>query len=257
MNNCICFTLSLLLLSFGHVSAEVLVSDSFEGAGTSSLNGYTPDTGATWVAYSPGVDQGWKVSGGNAYMGSASINNGMGGVELGANYFSNNPNVYTLEATLTISSTDTNWYGIGFSQTAVTGSSGYYAGGGTEGRPWIFLRGNGEANVRAGGATGTNLSKVTGNSTTNATLKLVLDTSVANWTVDGYINGTQMDLNGGSAGMTFAYSSNPSNIGNVGMSASANVVGQVHDFTLSVIPEPSTFLLFSLGLFLLVCRGKR
>ncbi len=257
MKSLIAFILCSFLFPAGIASASILVSDSFSGSGTSDLNGYTPDTGANWVAYSPGVDNGWKVSGGNAYLGSATTSNGMGGVALGASYFSSNPNVYTLEATLSLSNTDTDWVGIGFSQNSSTSTNGYYSGGGTEGRPWMFLRGNGEANVRAGGATGTNLSKVTGNSTTNATLKLVLDTSVTQWTVDGFINGTQMDLNGGSAGMTYAYSSNPTTIGNVGLSASAGVDGLVHDFSLSVIPEPSTLWLLVFGLLPLLSRFRK
>jgi hypothetical protein len=129
------------------------------------------------------------------------------------------------------------------------------------GRPWTFLRENGAMNVYAGSATvaGTGTGALGGGlpagtypDGSSYTISLVLNTALSNWTLDTYVNGVQLDLNGATAGDTYTYASNPSGISYVAISASpstVNPIATVDNFTLTVqaVPEPSTFGVLVLG----------
>ncbi|GHC07883.1 PEP-CTERM sorting domain-containing protein [Cerasicoccus arenae] len=253
-----------LLPTFPDIGASVIVFDDFGPSGTNSaLSGRTPVTspGNDWIGYSSGTSFGWQVSDGEAQYGSSSVQNGMAGILLSANYFADNPNVYSLKSTMSMTDIDaTTWYGVGFSESIGTvPDRGFYIAGPTEGRPWIFARNNGELNVRAGGATGSTIYSQTGKDFSSFEMELVLDTSVANWTVDAFFNGVQLDLNGGSIGMTYTYSTNPSSLGAIGFSSSANAQGTIQSITLETIPEPQTYaiILGAVCLVGLIARRRR
>lgn len=246
MKNRIFIYFSILSLLITHTAiAAPIVSDSFNTDG--ALNNRIADSGQTWSA-----NAGWTTSVGNAvYDGGG---NGMAGITLAPNYFANNPGIYQLEATVSISTTGTEWIAIGFSQNIETpDGNGHFQSDEDGGRPWLLLRGNGATFLRSDGNTG-DITPGGTFPTSNSTLKLIYDTSVPNWTFDAYINGTQLDLNGATAGNTFTYSTNPTAIRSVGLTGNNLVSGSVHDFSLSAIPEPSSLLLLAtalgaLGLF--------
>lgn len=249
------------ILFMVNLPATTLIFDDFGPAtppSNANLNGWTPNIGpADWVAYSGGIDVGWKVYDGEALMGtSASSQNGMGGITLGANYFANNPDIYSLEANYTMTaSSSADWYAIGFAQTFPTsGSRGFYESGTNEGEPWLFIRQNGEVNVRSDG--GTSLYTQSGFDVSDIDVELQLDTTQANWTVGAFVNGAQIDLNGGSPGMLFTYGTNPTDIAGVGVGATGGVDGQLQTFSLNTIPEPGAYALI-LGLAILGLRSRR
>ncbi|WP_269542024.1 PEP-CTERM sorting domain-containing protein [Cerasicoccus fimbriatus] len=256
-------TSTLLLAAATSATATVLVFDDFGTDVTGALNGRTPTTGPNdWVGYSGSPGYGWQITDGAAGYGSLSSLNGMAGIELGANYFDTNPGIYELTVHYTLNSTvGTTWIGFGFAENFPTSSnSGLYQTGTSEGQPWAFMRNNGEINVRAGGAASSDLISQGGFDVTDFEYKLVLDTTVAQWTVDAFYNDTQLDLNGGAIGSTYTYTSgNPTSIGWVGVSASNNVSGTIQSITLEQVPEPQTYaLLAGLGaLTLAVYRRRR
>lgn len=249
-------TLSMLVLVFRTATAAPIVSDSFGTAGdpSSGLNGRTADSGQTWIANSD-----WTTFNGNAEY-DGTNGNGMAGITLGANYFDNNPGIYQLDATVTITTTTAAWIAIGFSDAVGTASgNGFFQNSSFAGEPWMLLRGDGGALVRSASGSGSDLVSASDGTfnTTNSTLRFVYDTSLPSWTIDAYIDGTQLDLNGASAGNTFTYGTNPIGIGSVALTGNTNVTGMVHDFSLTMIPEPSSLLLVAAALGALCLFQRR
>jgi hypothetical protein len=84
--------------------------------------------------------------------------------------------------------------------------------------------------------------------------KLELDTTGTFWTVNAYVDNTQVDLNGAAAGMTFTYTTNPITSRYVAMSTGVSGTGgtgTVDNFLLTgTVPEPSAMVLVlaSLGI---------
>jgi len=247
------------LLLVAQLPAATIIFDDFgaPGSAIAQLNGRTPDTGpADWEAYSEGPNVGWKTEDGAAYLGSSS-QNGMGGIVIGTDYFANNPGVYSLESTFEITGAD-GWYGIGFTEgLSTSGNRGLYQSSvSNEGTPWMFARGSGEVVFRHQGGSSGEVSD-TGNDVSDITIRLELDTTVTSWTVAAYINDEQMDLGG--TNMLYTYPSNPDDIGAVALSAASTVVGTVETFSLSTIPEPSTYALIlgAAALGVLLLRRRR
>jgi hypothetical protein len=252
----------------------VLISDNFDSvASGANLNGRTPGTtvnGAKWAAAT------------NDFLG-----NGAGGlnadsrltrsafVDLGANYLSTNPGLYELSVDITQPSTspsDTSWLGFGFAQgsTALGGAPDLNNQFVTNnGAPWTLYRLTG-AVATFGGPSNTNAA---GNGTTATlgsthTFKLQLDTSAAAWTLNGFLDGTQVDLNGSAAGNTYSYAGNtngnPTASHYVGIATAQNptgAVGTIDNFVLTgpvPAPEPATIGLLGLaGVGLLAKRRRR
>jgi len=242
-------------------NATVLILDDFgvPSDPNQNLNGRTPVTGpANWVGYSGGIDQGWKVYSGVALMGTAANSqNGMAGITMGANYFANNPGIYSLSATFEmVDNGDTGWYAIGFAQSFPTaGSRGFYESGTNEGEPWLFVREDGEVNVRPDGST--SIYDVGGYDITDIDVELQLDTTQADWTVAAFVNGAQLDLDAG-AGMVYTYSTNPTDIAAAGLGATGTADGVIPVFQLQSIPEPQTYaLLTGLGVLALAVYRRR
>ena len=146
------------------------------------------------------------------------------------------------------------WHGLGFMGQDPRLEEGNMAFGGDPegGRPWMLLRNNGAAVTFAGPGGDNNLGgpgEGTFDPDVFHTLRLVLDTTAEQWTVDYFINDTQI-------GDTFTYSENP-DIGSVGLSASG---GSGFVFTydnFELIPEPASLALMGLGGLLLLRRSRQ
>jgi hypothetical protein len=254
-----------LALSAAAAGAQTtLISDSFSFTG--ELNGHTPDTtvgGVSWVAPSTNLNASYP----NANGSTLSVANALTQTDtlnLGAGYFASNPGVYTLSMDLSFASggTGTGWVGLGFvNAPAITGTMSGSSGEG--GSPWLLYRANGDVRVFGGLGTANSLfgaGTYTFANGANHNFKLVLDTSSSQWTLDAFVDGTQLDLNGAATGDMFTYSANPpSTLGYVGISASPsapNAVGAVDNFSLteSVVPEPSAVALSLVAVFAFVAR---
>lgn len=234
-------------------AATTLINDTFQAGSSTALNGSTPDTttgGATWTALSS-----LTYTGGTLTIPS-SVTAETAYLNLGANYFSSNPGTYTLSMTLNIpTGSSTSWVGLGFFEPTIASSSNATNNAGA---PLFFLRQNGAYVIQSLTATangGTALTALSGSGATNGqdnTLQLVLNTSAASWTLDGYLNGTQLDLNGASAGLTYTYGTNPTSIQYVGFGSSIGgnaFSATVTDFSLTTsVPEPASLALLLLGM---------
>lgn len=245
-----------IILPFAAHAQTVLYSDDFSTAG--KINGSSLDTsfnGAKWLAST--TDPSYTSNGTAVTLAStATAANRMASLDVSEGYFSNNPGVYTLSADVAFpSGSSTNWVGLGFSD--VHAGTSEYAIATNPGAPWIMLRQNGDVT-----AFKTQLTSLPGSLSgafpggSTYTLKLVLNTTISTaWTLDAFVNTTQLDLNAGSAGSTFTFITNPA-IRYVGFS-SVDPVGAptltVDNFLLtSSVPEPRGYgLLLMGGLFLI------
>lgn len=257
---------ALLLTPTAH--AAVVISDTFSDDG--ALNGSAPDLspgGATWQASGGG-----SASGGVYSVTTTGTQTSV--IDLGSNYFAN-PGVYTLSATVTMptATSSTSWLGIGFVANPVLnghmGASGTLNGlqgttGNNAGQPWMFLRQNGQLNVYRGPGTSAQTSAISTTFTagTAYTLSLVLNTTGANWFIDAYVDGVQLDLNGATAGNSSVFASNPTDdLRYVGFSQNGGSFGTItlDNFTLDAapVPEPTASLaLAGAGLLLLGIRRR-
>lgn len=252
------FSLSLLVLS-GSGMAAVLIQDDFSPT-SGTLHGTFADVSLSGNA--------WLANSGYTFTAAGKVTNSSAGTNIGATidmgsagYFASNPGVYTVSMDVFFpSGTSGNAvYGIGFGATASVNGGESYANAGYFGEPWIFLRANGQAQVRSNG---NNLLASEATGFTNGTiynLRLVLDTSLTAWTLDAFVGNTQLDLNGATAGSTYAYLTNPTGIRNVGIAATqTGGVGTLDNFQLTgPIPEPSSAVLSSLGLLAFCFSRKR
>ncbi|MBC8008719.1 MAG: hypothetical protein H7067_01320 [Burkholderiales bacterium] len=240
-----------LFLGYAFASAQtVLISDTFTRSG--ALNGSAPNTtvgGANWVALAGTNTNGTALSLPTTSTQTATI-------DLGTNYFSSNPGVYTLSMDVTLpSGSTTNWAAMGFvinpstngTLATTTSAAALNSNGGPNGgSPFMLLRQNGLTNVYRGGGTNSPLLTNAGTfvSGVSYNLKLVLDTSVTNWTLDSFVGSTQLDLNGAGVGSTAIFSTNPAALRYVALSTAGGGFGNViiDNFNLSVaaIPEPAT-----------------
>lgn len=244
------------LLGVSTSSAALIYQEDFSG-GNTGLNGTTPEvrpdgSTATWVAGSAFKEDGNYTGVGNV------------GQSAWLPYTFENGQVY--EATLTISltpSTNTSWFSLGFTNratlttTLMNGTDA--AGPGAMG--WAILRQNG--NWRAFNGPGTNTvigdsgdssSGPFSGSVSNATIRLVLDTTGPRYVMSLYINDVLLDLTGTGFSYTFPTAQQFTGIG---IGSSNSDIGTFEQFTFSVIPEPSSVALLALGGFLVVGALRR
>jgi hypothetical protein len=246
----ICLTRSaaalvLLLLGSVHARATVIYSDSFNRTGI--LNGSAPDVtnvpGQNWIADVSVTTDGSRAA--DPHLTSAWLP-----VTIAAN------NIYTLQADLdVVRTTDGSWMSLAFSP---TGNTGFGISTNPSVGPWTLQRGDGLATdggdgLFAGPGT-TNVQTIGAGNTGVQTWKIVLDTMAAQWTATFYRDNAQV-------GMTYTYGTNPSGLSYVGFHDINNDGGFVDNFSFAdaveAIPEPSTFVLASLGLLSLGLRRRR
>jgi len=192
-------------------------------------------------------------------------------IDFGVNYFADNPGIYTLTADVFLASTmltPTDSWQIGFNN-ATSASAGANRSLLTSndtygGAPAIGLRGNGQASVKTVNTISPVYNSAIGDypSDTVYTLTLVLDTSLANWTTNAFIDSVQLDLNGVAFGNTYTYATNPTiRYLTISSNIDTNDVNNAYldNFMLDFapIPEPSSFSLIVLGaLALAACRRR-
>jgi hypothetical protein len=183
-------------------------------------------------------------------------------LDLGSGFLSSNPGVYQASLTITQPNASTSsWLALGFAQANGTGSTLVA----NNGQPWMLFRGNNSSpnvNVYAGPGVASQQTSVLESSGTH-TFMIQLDTTGANWTLDAFVDGTALDLNGATAGTSFTYPSNPTltryvvfGSGNNG----AGTTGTVDNFQLTgptPVPEPALPALFAGGLALWGLRRRR
>jgi len=231
------------ILAASLTQAAVVYQEDFDGDNTTSLNGTAPNIAPgsqTWTASTTVV---MHTDGSIAATGGASA-------WLPYTFAANQ--IYTLTATVDVAyqNASVTPAGIGFTTNAPLSSSAVNLAASGDygilqlrrGGSWVFFEG--DTNNSTATAAGTGLFS---SNQDNYEIKLVLDTSAANWTLAGYMNGVQVDLNGAGTGMLFTYTTNPSLTG-VGInyaSSSYNFEG----FTLSAtaVPEPHGMALVAVG----------
>lgn len=257
------FCCSLLVLVTAAKSA-VLISDNFGSVGSgSNIDERTP----SFVDPSLGAIQ-WEATTANFYgngsggltVTQSSTANRSVGIDLGsATYFSTNAGVH--EISLDIQGLtglgSASWVGFGF--TSVFDVAVNQTQTGSAGKPWMLNRLSGSTVVYQGaGATNSFPNTVSTVDGSLNTFVLRLDTSAANWTLEAFINGTPMDLDGSVGGSTkFTYGTNPSDLRYLAISTGFNTdtgTMLVDNFSYSFepVPEPSVAILSGVaGLFLL------
>ncbi len=252
------FSLFASALLTSPIPAATVVSDTFNGTAGETLSGTEPDTGPpNWVG-----NAGFQfVSGGGVTNANASQSGGngeMASVDLGANYMALNIGVHTLTMSVTTSAETSDVMGFGFGTVQGTDRNQSYANSGFYGTPWLFLRANGEAQVRSNSSSALE-SQEFGISTSARLLLLSIDNTQAVWTIDASVDGVAFALNGGDEGTTYSYQNNPTTISNVGISVTeTDSVGKMENFVydFEAVPEPSAAYLGALGALLLLRRRK-
>ncbi len=239
-----------------NASAATVFNETFDGDNTTNINGTAPDA-------RPGSEV-WTASTGTILRTDGSIAT-TAGASAWLPFAVQSGYIYTLTATAFVqyNSGSTAQFGIGFTaDSPLSGAAVNLAASGDyailqtrRNGSWGFYEGP----VNNGTATAGGTGLFTANQSSYE-IKLVLDTSVANWTVAGFVGGTQMDLNGASAGLLYTYSSNPTLTG-VGLNYGSNSF-IFDNFTLdevAAVPEPSTvsFLAGSAVLGLTLFRRRR
>ena len=233
-------------------AATIIYQDDFSG-GTGNLAGEAPDVrlgSETWIALSGGGASGAFRANGTSITG----NNGGSFLPFAPSA----GNVYKLSASIDVTESGSNWISIGFNN-------------GTSGSTFI-TDANGAAVITGGVITGGNGQDddvltflgdgVTGQANFNLNndglneVDIVLDATdadAANWTMEFIIGGSS--IRGPLTKTSGAGDGSWADISHVGISHS-NVAGIVESFELSIIPEPASALLGSLGILGLLRRRR-
>lgn len=233
------------VLVVGGVSAArgaTLYADNFDDVAlNTSINGRVPQTssGAVWVAPSDSFrgNGAGGLSADTSITRSASINVGNG-------YLAAFPGVYEISAALTQPAgqpgTAQSWVGVGFASTQNTNDQFVGIGG----APWALYRANGNVNVYPGPGITITPTTVTATTGTAHVIRLVLDTSTPAWTLNAFVDATQVDLNGGNAGSTYTYTTNPVTARYASLATGVSggtTTATVDNFLLTgPVPEPGT-----------------
>jgi hypothetical protein len=216
--------------------AATIYSDDFNFTGT--LNTRTPTEttgGAQWVS----SDTIWTANGSSLSPGAATRSAYLP-------FVPQSGMIYELTARMSnADSTSTNWISLGFNANAAPEVTANFTG--NNGIGTVILRENGQNQTYSGPAvggvgSGTGLTIPGYAAGTFYEFKIVLNTMATNWTFDVYRDGTQLDVNGGLAGSTHTWTTNPT-IGSVQLSSNSTSGSARYDsFSLVAIPEPSSVL---------------
>ncbi|MDG0994697.1 MAG: PEP-CTERM sorting domain-containing protein [Akkermansiaceae bacterium] len=241
-----------LALAAGSAQAAVIYQDNFdndiEGTPTTgNLNGTTPDTttgGNTWTADTNALRD-WQADGSIDNGAASPDNNGYAFLE----FTPESGKVYTLSIDMTITSGSGSWFGLGFMSTNNTTSAGFYQESTGDGAPWMLLREGDTALAKSfagpGTAGGVDLASRDGN-----TMSIVLDTTGTDW-VATFNNGSE------SNSVTYTGLDISNDINYVGFGRNTTAIGSVDNFSLTVVPEPSTTALIGLGGLALILRRRK
>jgi len=238
-------TLGVVVIAAGglgyNADAAVIYSESFGGIDANPLNATPPDIrpgSETWVASTLWSETGKKTSSGNANA-----------------FLPFSPvagKVYTLKASLNPDvGGGTEWLALGFAQSNDTAVDFWQSP--NDASPWVLFRENdAAANVivtfTGTGVTGGSNHDLAPDKVGPVEFTIELDTTAASWTAEWYEDGNSL--------RTHTFGTNPT-ITHVGFGGLTTVTGSVSDFSLEVVPEPSTFALSALGLLGLLAWGRR
>jgi hypothetical protein len=204
----------------GAARGDTIIFDNFDNAGTGDLNNRVPtvSNGNAWHAPTmPSTNLKGNGSGGVSAITTVS---NTASIKLGTGYLSSHPGVYDLSLDMTqatggSSSSDLSWVAVGFMRETNTANNMVS----NKGEPWVLYRYNGVVSVYAGpgidttdSPAGTPAPLYSTNYQTGVShnFKLELDTTQLKWTLNAYVDGTQLDLNGVTTpGSTFTYKTNP------------------------------------------------
>lgn len=243
--------LALVSISVDSKGSVVLISDNFNRlADGDLLNGQLPDVNFLnsniWVGETTNY-----LGNGTGGLSISSADSGSISLDLGAGFVASNPGIYELSLDITQPTVSaSSWIGFGFAADAIPGEHLVT----NKAAPWVLFRLNGDVNFYAGTGVSNQLTNASGfasakasTGTTLHTLRLQLDTTGANWMLNGWIDDKQIDLNGTStAGSTFTYTANPENIRYVQIATAYNgtgATGTVDNLVLtSTVPEPGAFM---------------
>jgi hypothetical protein len=246
----------------GVARADTVIFDNFDDVGAGvGLGGRmaTISNGNSWVG--PTTNFQGNVTGGLSAKTTAAST---ASIDLGANYLASNPGIYDLSLDMTETSSaqpGQSWVAMGFMPTNSAGDNLV----GNNGAPWLLYRFNGEVVVFGGAGVGQRLTPTSPliSATTGIAhnFKLELDTSKSLWTLNAFVDGAALDLNGALAGDTFTYSSNPTTSRYVGMSTGINGTGTtatVDNFLLTqAVPLPQTAAMALVGFGGLLVSRRR
>jgi hypothetical protein len=249
----------------GFAHSAILIQDNFDGASTSaSIDGRTPSLNLVnsnnWVARPAATSIFGNGSGGISM--DTSLNQ-MGGISLGAGYFTTNPGIYQLSYTISHPSNyGASWVGFGFSGGLNTAENFTHADNAAG--PWMLYRANGQVIVRANGPGGTGLSvtlPTTYAAGTSHTFMFELDASNPQWSYNLYVDGVAQDLNGATSGTAFTYGagSNPA-ITNLAIGTGFSGTGGIStgdNLTFALVPEPSHAVMLVVSAGMLALRRRR
>jgi hypothetical protein len=242
-------------------SAAVIYQDSFSGSSTlGSLNGATPTTdngsSSVWTAATQWADSGY-------FNGNT---DGSGRVTAQLNFTPQANNIYTLSATVSLTSgaNPAAYLALGFLSNATSSNltSGWDvkspSGSEPSASPWALVRiGSSNTPPNITYFTGPGLADSAGSNLsdtaplTDNTLELVLNTTSATWTYQVYDNGT---LESGTNPISLPSGTTITAVGMQG----ASVIGKVSNFELATVPEPATLGLVAVGgLGLLLLKRRK
>lgn len=228
---------SSALLVVARLDASTIYFDDFNGSGDSNLHGTAPGPGSeTWSSDTP-----WKDNGSIASPFASPAHAYLPFVPSAGNVYA-----LSMDMNVTGGQETNHFFSLGFSATN-TLSEAYYPDGFFA---FAIKRTNGFGGDQVETALGPGYSiGATHNNSGALNLKVVLDTQPSLWTVRWLVN--NISIRG-----PVAFGSNPS-INYVAFGSFQNTTGTVDNFTLTVIPEPTSSLAACAGVVGLIACGRR
>lgn len=244
-----------LSLPVAAVSQGALVyQDVFNGSAETPLNGVAPDI-------RPGSET-WTANEGYRDDGSVTVSSGSAWLPY---VFGSGVYEATLSLDLSALPADsTSFASISFT-TADPFGTAYINIPGVFPYATVGLRGNRDVELWGGVGNSNNVDggKLASDVSRSGTLRVVLDTTAAAWTVNGFYipDGSSeivLDLNTAGDSVTYTFGANQptTDLTGVGIIHS-NISVTFDQFTFSVVPEPGSFTLFGTALALLAKRRRR
>jgi hypothetical protein len=234
---------SILLAAVPAHSATIIYQDDFSGANNADLFGTAPDI-------RPGTET-WSGST-LAFDADGSVDSTAGEFGAWLPFTPATGNIYQLSGTINV--TAGNWISLGFTENNPNNNFNHGSAQGygnviveISGATQFFVGEGLEGQTKTAGIVGVSAISIILNAT-NANSAL--------WTMAYSLNGTQRV-----APTTVLQGAYP-DIGNfdtirfVGFSSEVNTAGQIDNFSLSIIPEPSSALLGALGMLCLLRRRR-